>query len=465
MIETTLQPEPARWIPATPGSDEHGLAQARHETRAALGLDPERIAIATGHQAAIWHAGILAKDLAVVEMVDTLNATGRRAQGVHFIADHDANDGGLVNYPTGSLERVGWRMLPPVAAACTRDRPSARPSPPPATGFAHPEIEAGLRRIHTAVDAHRDAPSLAVQLGLATADLARPLTGDLPRRSMSQLLDTGIGQRLLEWMNEDPDACIVAHDQALELDRHARTDEDGRIPRAVARPLRRGAIDELPLWRATPEGRRPVRRGEHVDPATCRPRALLATALARLGACDLFVHGIGGGVYDRAMELWIEAWLGRDVAATIAPATVATATVRLPLDAPTDADDLEDWTPEGLHRLRSNPDLGREDEPRREAMLEAINAEPRGSDRRRKAYLDLRREVSEARRRGRCEIERYAERLDARASARRRLDVARDRTWPFPLHRPSDLEALRTCVRDAFDTTAPRQPSPKTRGR
>ena len=448
--ETTLHPDPPAWTPSALRGRDAPLHRERLGTREQLGIDPDELVVATGHQAMIWHPGVLAKDLAAAERVTLLRRDGQPARALHFIADHDANDGGLVAYPTATLERRGWRMLPTTDGGSTCDLPPAMPTAAPSSDVASTEVRRGLDAIERAVDRHRDAPNLAFQIGRATADLARPLTGPIDRHSMSRLLETPIGVHLVEAMMSDPEACIVAHDQALDADRRHRAGRDGRLPRPVARPLRRGRSDELPLWRFERDGRRPVRRGEDVDPATCRPRALLATAMARLGACDLFVHGLGGGLYDHAMERWIGAWLGADVADTLAPATVASATLRLPLASRAPDAEGERRTPEGLHRLRSDPDLGRSGPDRRAILLAAIEAAPRGSRARRAAYLELRREVDDARRRGRDQIDRYRGDLDRLAEHRRRAEVAQDRTWAFPFFTMEALTGLRRSVEVAF---------------
>ena len=58
-----------------------------------------------------------------------------------------------------------------------------------------------------------------------------------------------------------------------------------------------------------------------------RPRALTMTLFARVILSDLFLHGIGGGMYDQMTDLLIHDWYGM-----IAPEyAVATATVHLPM--------------------------------------------------------------------------------------------------------------------------------------
>lgn len=41
-----------------------------------------------------------------------------------------------------------------------------------------------------------------------------------------------------------------------------------------------------------------------------RPRALLTSVWLRVFASDLFIHGIGGAIYDEMTDLWIRGWLG-----------------------------------------------------------------------------------------------------------------------------------------------------------
>jgi hypothetical protein len=66
-----------------------------------------------------------------------------------------------------------------------------------------------------------------------------------------------------------------------------------------------------------------------------RPRALLTTLYARLLLADLFLHGIGGGMYDQVTDLFSAQFWG------VAPAPFATltATCRLPIEHPVATDD------------------------------------------------------------------------------------------------------------------------------
>jgi len=62
------------------------------------------------------------------------------------------------------------------------------------------------------------------------------------------------------------------------------------------------------------------------DDIRIRPRALMTTMFARLFLCDLFVHGVGGGKYDRLTDRLVEQFFG------VRPPEFAwaTATFRIP---------------------------------------------------------------------------------------------------------------------------------------
>ncbi|MAH65293.1 MAG: hypothetical protein CMJ27_02715 [Phycisphaerae bacterium] len=444
--EHTLQPDPRGWIAAVRADRPDPIGSIRTGTRDTLGFDADAPVVATGHQASIWHPGILAKDLALAGMVDT--DPGLRP--VHFIADHDADEGGLVALPSGSgssLRRMEWHVLPAANGRGSRDRPAGPCGGPPAGDFL-PSVAAGIDAIRVAIEAGRNSENAAMQLGGAAANLAAPWTGTIPRRTMSHLLETPVGAWILDRLATDPEAAALAHDRAVEAHRQDRGRmRGGRLPRGVARRLARNATLELPLWRTTPEGRVPVLAGEPLDPATLRPRALLATAMTRLAACDGFVHGLGGGIYDEAMEGWIRGWLGPEHADALAPVFVATATGRLPLEAPA-------FDPEGdptrLHRLRNDPDLGRSESPLRPRLLDAIAAAPVGSAARRAAFRELRLAIDAARRSNAGALAATAAAVRSQAGRRMTMTIATDRTWAFPLHAAKDLDELSSSIRPAF---------------
>src|SRR6185295_16354495 len=120
----------------------------------------------------------------------------------------------------------------------------------------------------------------------------------------SELHKHGVFSELLDRMRADRAACTLAYNRAV-----------ARHPSAHVRPLiEEPGRTELPLWRMPDQQGRPrlpvfASDLPGLDPSRLAPRALLMTALVRLEACYLFIHGTGGGQYDRITEAWLSGWL------------------------------------------------------------------------------------------------------------------------------------------------------------
>src|SRR2546428_1587535 len=82
-----------------------------------------------------------------------------------------------------------------------------------------------------------------------------------------------------------------------------------------------------------------------------RPRALTLTAFTRLCLADLFVHGVGGGRYDRVTDAIIREYFGLEPPAY----AVTTATMHLPLQG-YDAGEERQALRRRLLELQHNPD-------------------------------------------------------------------------------------------------------------
>jgi hypothetical protein len=179
------------------------------------------------------------------------------------------------------------------------------------------------------------------------------------------------------------------------------------------------------------------------------PRALLLTGMMRLGACDLFVHGTGGAIYDPATEAWLSAWLG----ATLAPTVMVTADLLLPFDEASITPAEVARATWRAHHARHDPALvGRDDlVPRKHAMVEAIRAARERGENALPLYLELHRVLATFRDQERsrlADLSSEAERLVARhASAK----ITNDRTWPFPFHRSESIAALKRAVEAIFE--------------
>jgi hypothetical protein len=257
----------------------------------------------------------------------------------------------------------------------------------------------------------------------------------------SALLQTALGAAIVARAAADPAGCARAFNAAVRL-----------VPR-VAQPLAEdGALGaELPFWTMAADGTRARVRASELPALRERsaplwPRAFLTSAIARAALCDRFVHGTGGGTYERATEAFAASWLG----ATLPAFDMATATLRLPF-APdggpppvTPAERRARWfDPESAHGAMSE---------RKRAALEAIARAPRASAERRAAWRAMHEELARTRNAHACD---FME-LDARTAAdreRARAALLRaDRTWAAVLHPQESLVRLAEAMRAQAQT-------------
>jgi hypothetical protein len=129
-------------------------------------------------------------------------------------------------------------------------------------------------------------------------------------------------------------------------------------------------------------------------PWVVRPRALTLTLWARLLACDLFVHGIGGAKYDRITDAIIRRYYGCEPSAYVC----VSATLRLPLPrhevTPADLADarqqVRDWR-YNPDRYIPDPPFSLLDERRRLiALADELRAARGSRQTRREVFLGIR---------------------------------------------------------------------------
>lgn len=443
ITDLVIDPPAARWRGLVSSRPRHAAAGLM---RGQLGLPTDRPVIMTGHQAAFWHAGILAKYLACDAAARSLGASP-----AWVVADQDDPRAvTLVEYPArgagGGLTRARWD------AAAGAAPPGSGGSPDPLPEV--PSVRAGLARVARAWAGHATEHDPARRVAAALADLMSPLLARAATVFATDLSRTDLFRSLTEAMVGDPASCIAAHNAAASAH-----------PSARVRPLdaRRA---ELPLWRLTADGRRRAVFADDlalIPPEELAPRALLLTGLLRLGACDLFIHGTGGGGdgtrdgYDRVTASWLRGWAEQsaDAAAHLAPglAPIATVTATVRLGATDGASEAaaarEAWA---LHRAWHDPGAlgdGTGAEGKR-AALDAIARAPRGSAERHRVFADMHAALVRFRAEHAADLE---ARADALRRARARLADARvlgDRGWPFVLLPDAALLELRDRIASAF---------------
>jgi len=333
---------------------------------------PSDLLLCTGHQPVLVHPGIWIKYLAMARLVPAGGV------GLNLIVDSDALDEVAAEVPrsNGRLARARVPMA------------SAGPDVP-AESLAAPDPDR-WRAFVAAVDGHmatlhepaladawgraRLLPAPPAHLGLpgALSAFRRALEGprpylDLPVSHLSRseafrrfaLAIFTDARRFAEVHN----ACLASYREHYGIRTGAQPFPDLTID---------GARVETPFWYVADGRRMPLSvdvragrlltNGDAVAPlpvgpedagfAAIRPRALTLTAFARLALADLFIHGIGGGRYDRATDAIVRAFFG------LTPPVYATVTATLFL--PFSGGGRADEERRRLHRLlldlQHNPD-------------------------------------------------------------------------------------------------------------
>ncbi len=412
------------------------------QTRDTLGLPVDGPIVMTGHQASWWHPGILAKFFACAAIADCA-----AMHAAWIVPDQDEQAFDTIEAPvrrSGSLARESVRLIPtPPASAPVASLPAFDIAAPRLVGEpACDSIEPGLCRFADAVSRHREASNAARQIAGALADLMSPRVRRAPTVFATAFHKTTYFRELVARLGADADRATAIYNKAVSSEPHAhvaplrRDDRQGRY--------------ELPLWRIPPNGpRRAVWSDEIADVphAELAPKALLMTGFLRAACADLFIHGTGGGIYDRITETWLRNWLGIE----LAPVLVVSATLTLPIGAETPDAATVAHSRWRAHHARHHPrELGRDDlQQRRDALVETIRrardaaGDPADEFR---ALHDLLDEYRRDERDRLAALRREAATLAGRLGER---EIAQDRTWPFFLHQDESLDALDRAVRDA----------------
>lgn len=449
-MELSFEPSCGRWrelladhLADTGTWQGVSIAEWRRRTRAELGLAVDRPVVGTGHQTLLWHPGILIKYLAVGAMT----GDGQAIATANLVVDQHTAGFGAFDVPVRDPEL----SVRAITLAATRAgvpmgwQPAFVPPDPPAIVAALPSVGAGVDRIVAAVRAGADRPNAALQMAAALRELMSPWVRPGADVCSSDLMGTSLATAVLGEMARDPRACAAAYNAAVSA-----SPEAGINPLVVT-----GDRVELPLWRRGDGDRREHADNHDLDRWSAGgddrpvllPRALLLTLLVRLGMCDLFVHGTGGARYDRAMERWVEDWLGLRPA----PIAVATATLRLPLGRSGEPPVKMTEAQRELRRAWHDPESGAAvPGPRKSELLAAIDAAERRSPRRLAAFRQMHEELQRLR-------DAHAGRVQA---ARREVEIARRqaleapiagrRDWAFALYPREMIDDLAVAVTAEF---------------
>lgn len=436
-----LTPEPRGWGDVA-ARQFQSIGDDHRRARRELGLPTDRPVVMAGHQLTVWHAGVLAKWIAVGALA---RAVGGVAAWVWV--DQDEHEYSTLSVPVlndGSrLALARWTLtdapaggMPVVSCpAFTPRRFEGR--------AALPSVERGAGEIERALREHRAASNAAEQIARAIGGLLEPFGAPVQSFFATDLRRTALFGSAVDDLRAHALAAAESYNRAIAQSPEARVG---------ALRLDRAGGPELPLW-VTQRGvaRRGATLGElaHVPIEALAPRALLMTGLLRQSACDLFIHGTGGALYDRAAETWFREWRGVE----LAPMVTATADLFLPFGDRTRVTEADAaraaWQ---AHRARHDPallgDSARATE--KATMVERIRAARGRGDRPLEAYRAMHSRLAEYRAERSADLAAFDR---AAAEARRGLEESAlidDRTWPFPFHEPAALQALGDQIRAQF---------------
>jgi hypothetical protein len=301
----------------------------------------------------------------------------------------------------------------------------------------------GLRQICAALATEQTAANAGAQIGGALRRLMCPWVALGPAESATSLARKGWFAALVREMAGDAQACVEAYNAAA-----------ASHPKARIRPLAatNGRV-ELPLWRCAPgQIRWPVYSDEaqSVPPVNLAPRALMLTAALRLADTDLFVHGVGGGVYERVTDAWIGAWRP---SWRLAPTVVASANVYMPMEAgplPTPEEiSRAAWF---AHRVKHDPALAGDDLRAAEKgrlLAEIAGAMERG-EKAAEHYRRMHTLLAEYREAHASALAAAGEKAASLAGSAALSGVVYDRTWSFALLPEGVVRGLREQILREF---------------
>ena len=449
-MRITCEPPIHQWRPAFDTSlDRAELIPLLNRPEAQGRQRVDRV-IATGHQAWLWHPGILAKDIAMTRAARQLDATA-----VHVV-DQDVLDNLSLALPIvkdGRLDVFRLSLAEHDAAIPTGCQPPADAVAVERTltksrGRWGQALLADIEPIIQAYAQVQPCATLAEQTTAVLAHLMLPYTGPVVWMYSSHLGQLASFRRLVGDMVHDAHRCAACYNHAV-----------AEYPQAGVGPLNVETDRvELPLWvLAWQQPRQQVyvdtsrtdpvlvrANGQRIDEGRgdrMAPKALLLTATMRSLVCDWFIHGQGGATYDRVTDHWWSTWVGQP----LAPTSLVTADLRMSFGVPvSDGDELSAavwWN----HHLPCNLDRAlqlrghRVEQKRR--LIRDMN-DDRDRARRAAAYTQIQsinrefaKQYPEALRDARRKLQRARIGL-----ANRKVGLKRD--WCFGLHEPGQLKTL-----------------------
>lgn len=342
-------------------------------------LSSSPLVIVTGHQPDLFHPGVWIKNFLVDRVAGELSESSESAIGLNLIVDSDGFDSVTFNAPCLGAEvkrcsqylavgsREGCYACASVPSEreidefCEAGRQMLHTLPAPAIGRHFEEYCAQLKATAPV------AANLAELLAVSRRRFEAPAQTRYLELPVTHLAATPGFTRFVRHLASHALRFKDAYNSELASFREATQ------TRSSAQPFpdlasRDGAV-ELPVWVLVAGARRTLWAHESDGallvalpgaqgfvPLSAHdqlaPKALALTMFTRLLVADLFVHGVGGGRYDRVTDGVIARFFG--IAAP--PFAVASMTVYLPLGGHVVDEDELAGVRQRINRLKHNPD-------------------------------------------------------------------------------------------------------------
>ena len=489
MYSITITPPPRRWQELLTGSQPRSEIARRF--RMQLGISAGKLndkpVIMSGHQPGFWHMGIAAKWLALHEAGERFGANTS-----WVVVDHDPEDFSALSVPIhdagGTLKTERLELAPVKVAESIRagvppclvepfDAELRVPSAVKADqlGRFNSRLQAAAEAL-TYAKTHHKGHNAAMQVATAAASMLEHAAGARVRPGnlfpATALHTTDLFVALLNKISESVHtaaACAAAYNLAIAA-----------APQARLTPLvcdvAKGRV-EIPLWHLDQATGIRKRVFFHtlpgLHPQVLAPRALLLTGMLRWAACDLFIHGLGGGAsaerpanpgepldnaaadsntfsgYDRATEAWFSDWLN----VTLCPSVIVTATVLLDLGA------KEVATPQQAAAARWRAQHARHDPSalgdskaaeEKTRLVQTIARSATGSLERYGLFKEMQRFLVTYREANAAKLTALRTLADHTAALAANSSIATDRSYSFILHGDEGVHQLNECVRAEF---------------
>lgn len=276
--------------------------------------------IMAGHQPVVYHPGLLCKVQALSKFAAEVHAIG-----VHVVIDTDEGDGGAMVWPRLCREGLELRR----ASLVSTGEASALYAGQRVASSAHvaqifAEIESDLAQscLSDAATQAQYVGSLYEQLAGEPLSVAHAVvrwaldgarTLEVP---LSMLVQDSEMRSVLEGYADDGARLSVVYNTSLDSYRRDHRIHNPANPFPNMRSS--DGATEVPLWRIQGGARKALYVGNEGRKVSeggsfLAPRGSLTTMVLRGFCSDLFIHGLGGGKYDRFVDQFARAYLNLEL--------------------------------------------------------------------------------------------------------------------------------------------------------